>query len=115
LSNYKALGIEKDMQIEFSNYDNLSELQALMNSCYFEKPYITERKKEAHYCTVEVTDCKHDDWWYSKLIGLKFFCRIKFERYNDSSTNITEFVGVKLTKNKEIIFRHFDPADVIII
>lgn len=115
MCNFKALGIEKDMDVEFSNYENPSELQALMNSCYFKSPYITERKTEAHYCMVEVIDCKHEAWWYANLIGLKFFCRIDFEKLNDSSTQIKEFIGVKLTKNKEIIFRSFNPADVIII
>lgn len=115
MANFKALGIEKDMNDEFTNYENPSELQVLMNSCYFENPYITNRKKDAHYCMVEVMDCKHDSWWYANLIGLKFFCRIDFTKYNDSTTQIKDFVGVKLTKNKEIIFRNFDPADVMII
>ena len=113
MCNYKALKIEKYMQEEFSNYDN-SSLKALMDSCYFEYPMITNREKEASYCTIEVIDCSYDDWWYSKLIGFQFFCKIIFGK-NRNGEFIKEFLGVKLTKNKEIVFRSFEPSDVIII
>ena len=101
------------MQEEFSNYES-SSLQRLMNSCYFDNPYITNRKQNESYCMVEVVDCLHENWWYAELIGLQFFCRIIFAK-NQNGEFIKEFKGVKLTKNREIIFRDFAPSDVIII
>lgn len=101
------------MQIEFSNY-NKSELSQLIDSCYFDHPYIHDRYKEADYCEVEIIDCSHSDWWYRNLFGHKFFCRIVWQDYGKGKF-ISEFVGVKLTSKKEIKFRSFKPSDVIII
>lgn len=111
MTNYSALGIDKEMGEEFDNY-NPTILQQLTDSCYFDNPHKTNRKEGASYCIIEVNDCQNDSWWYSKLIGHQFFCRINFH-YN--TTNIKEFIGVKLTKNHELIFRGFDPKDVSII
>jgi len=113
MSNYKALGIEKDMQVEFSNY-NKSELVQLIDSGYFEHPCISNRKSEAEYCEIEIIDCSYSNWWYKDLFGHKFFCRIRFSNYGRGRF-ISEFVGVKLTSKKEITFKTFSPSDVIII
>jgi len=112
MSNYKALRIEKEMELEFDS-KNPSELKILMDSCYFEHPLITKRDP-SEYCEVLVTDCQNPTWWYNDLIGFKFFCQIRYV----SGTNkqiISDFTGVKLTKNKRIIFRGFDPKDVMIL
>lgn len=101
------------MKIEFSNY-NTSELSQLMNSCYFDNPYITNRKAEAEYCEIEIIDCSYSDWWYKDLFGHKFFCRIRWDNHGRGRF-ISEFIGVKLTSKKEIQFRTFSPNDVIII
>jgi hypothetical protein len=108
-SNYKSLGIEKEMSLEFSNYKE-SDLQRLQKSDYFDNPHITKRQENAHYCMVMVIDCQHESWWYANLIGLTFFCRVKY-----TNNRIVEYIGVKLTKNKEIIFRTIDAKDVLIV
>lgn len=112
MSNYKALGIEKDMNVEFDNY-NKSALQILLDSCYFDHPSITNKVKNGEYCTIEVIECENN-FWYKDLIGFQFFCRISFRDYGHGRF-ISEFTGVKLSGNREIKFRGFDPKDVIII
>lgn len=101
------------MSEEFSIYED-SKLTSLLKSCYFENPSIQSLKKDAEYCQIRVIDCSYEFWWYNNLIGYDFFCRI---RYNDYGRGrfISEFVGVKLSKNKEIVFKTFKPSDVIII
>ena len=75
---------------------------------------VTNRRKNQSYCEIEVISCEHESYWYKNLIGCRFFCRIIFCDYGYGKF-IKEFVGVKLSKNKEIIFRSFDPKDVIIL
>jgi hypothetical protein len=113
MTNFKALGIEKEMQQCFEDID-ATELQKLMNSCYFDYPHITNRKKGSEYCTIMVMSCKHESWWYNDLIGLEFFCKIEYKDYGRGRF-ISNFQGVKLTNTKEIWFRCFEPEDVIII
>lgn len=112
MSNYKALGIEKEMNEEF-NLLSKSELQFLMESCYFDNPNIVKRKQNEEYCEIEVIDCPNN-FWYKNLIGQKFFCKIRWRDYGRGRF-ISEFLGVKLTSTKEIQFRAFSPSDVIII
>lgn len=113
LPNLKALGIEKDMNGEFSLIPK-TDLQTLIDSSYFQNPYITDRPKGGEYCRIEVLDCASESWWYKDLIGFTFFCEIRYGDYGYGKF-IKEFVGVKLTRNKKIIFRNFKPEDVIII
>jgi hypothetical protein len=113
MSNYKALGIDKEMSYEFSTW-NESDLKKLEDSEYFMSPSITDRKEAKEFCHIRVTDCEHDNWWYSKLLGFEFMCEIKYGDYGRGKF-IRSFVGVKLTKNKIIYFRDFSPKDVSII
>jgi hypothetical protein len=113
MTNFKALGIEKDMTAEFKNHAD-SDLKKIMDSEYFTHPHITKRREGQSYCTVEVISCDHKDWWYRDLIGMQFFCKIKFDNYNGKKS-VREYIGVKLSGSKEIIFRGFEPKDVIII
>ena len=113
MSNHIALGIEKEMEDEFKSYTE-SDLKKLMGSSFFAHPYITMKKREQSYCTIEVVSCQHKDWWYKNLIGMQFFCRIVFDNYNGKKS-IKEYVGVRITSAKEIVFRSFDPKDVILI
>ncbi len=113
MANFKALGIEKDMNAEFKNYAE-SDLKKIMDSSFFEHPYITNKRKGESYCTIEIVSCQYENWWYKNLIGMQFFCKIRFDNQNGKKY-IKEYVGVKLTNTKEIIFRSFDPKDVIMI
>lgn len=113
MTNYKALGIDKDMDAEIKKYPE-TELQRLMSSSYFDHPYITKRVSGTAYCMVKVISCKNDGWWYKNLLDLDFFCKIRFTKYSGERF-ISEFVGVRLSNSKEIIFRSFDPEDVVII
>lgn len=113
MSNYKALGIEKEMTYEFNTW-NESDLKKLIDSEYFLYPHITSRKDGKEFCMIEVVDCEHENWWYSKLIGFKFMCEIVFGDYGHGRF-IKTIKGVKLTKNKIIYFRDFSPKDVSII
>jgi len=113
MGNYRALGVEKEMQNEFDSL-NPSDLKMLMDSSYFEAPYITRRNADAVFCEIMVIDCQHKDWWYKNLIGFKFFCEIIYKRC-ERGTYISRFVGVKLTGTKKIIFRDFDPKDVAVL
>lgn len=109
MANFKSLKIENEMTEEFSNYEK-SKLKKLLESSYFENPHITNKQENQIYCTIKVIDCKYENWWYYNLIGFSFFCRIIFQE-----DQIKEFKGVKISDRKEIIFRDFDPDDVIII
>ncbi len=111
MSNYKALGIEKEMNEEYSFW-NGSDLKKLIDSEYFYLPYISKREP-SEYCEITVADCQGENWWYKNLIGFNFFCKIIYMRYADNKRFVTEFRGVKLTNTKEIIFRGFDPKDVV--
>ncbi len=113
MTNFKALGIEKDMDAEFKTHGD-SDLKKIMDSEYFNHPYITKKREGQSYCTVEVVSCLHDNWWYKDLIGMQFFCRINFHNQNGKKY-VSEYIGVKLTNSKEIIFRGFDPKDVILL
>ncbi len=113
MSNYKALGIEKEMNYEFSTY-NESDLKKLVDSEYFNNPHITARKDGKEFCNVRVIDCEQDNWWYNKLIGFEFFCEIMYADYGFGKF-VKEFRGVKLTKNKIIYLRDFSPKDVSIL
>jgi len=113
LPNFKRLGIDKEMTLEFNEH-NETDLQKLIKSSYFENPYITNRTDGAEYAEVEVIKCRYDSWWYSNLIGFTFFCEIQYSDYGRGRF-IKDFLGVKLSKNKKIVFRHLDPEDVIII
>lgn len=114
MSNYKALGIEKEMQEVFNGHDK-TDLTILEESEYFYCPYITKRQDGEVYCNVSIISCSHKDWWYKNLIGWTFFCRISFGKYPNGQKYIREFEGIKITKTKSIIFKGFDPKDVIII
>lgn len=114
MSNYKALGIEKEIKSEFSQWQD-SDLKKLIDSEYFYLPHISKRAP-SEYCNIRVIDCQNTAWWYNKLIGFEFFCKIEF--FNDRFSKCKEvkrFIGIKLTNSKEIIFRDFDPKDVSII
>ncbi len=113
MTNFKALGIEKDMDAEFKTHVD-SDLKKIMDSEYFNHPSISRRHTGENYCTIEVVSCQQKDWWYKDLIGMQFFCRIQFRIYNGKK-HIKEYVGVKLTSSKEITFRGFDPKDVIML
>lgn len=113
LTNYTALGIEKEMN-EVFNSEKKDDINLLIKSSYFENPSIQKRRSDGFYCSIIVTSCQSEMWWYRDLIGYTFFCRIRYRIQNDIFI-ISEFVGVKITKTKEILFRTFDPKDVIII
>ena len=108
MPNYKALGIYNEIESEFSSWQD-SDLKKLIDSEYFYLPHISKREP-SEYCEIIVTGCQNKNWWYKNLIGFKFFCKIIY-----SQRLVTEFKGVKLTNTKEIIFRGFDPKDVLII
>ena len=113
---YRHLGIEKEMNEAVEEF-NKTDLQLIEESEYFLYPGINKRDG-GEYVEVEVIDCSDDRWWYKKLIGFTFFCRIDYGSfYAKGATRrfIKGFTGVKLTNNKEIVFRNFDPADVSII
>ena len=112
---YKHLGIEKDMQEEFSAF-NQTDLQLIESSGYFANPLIKNRNDGGEFVEVEVIDCKNPQWWYDKLIGFTFLCRIDFRTCQYRKTRyVYQYIGVRLTGTKELVFRSFDPADVIII
>lgn len=113
LPNLKALGIEKDMNNEFESIPK-TELQTLIDSSYFQNPHIANRPEKGEYCEIEVLDCENESWWYKDLIGYRFFCEIVYGNFG-YGRYIKEFLGVKLTNNKTIVFRSFSPKDVIII
>lgn len=112
MSNYKTLGIEKEIESEFNNWND-SDLKKLIDSEYFYLPYVSKREP-SEYCEIMVVDCQNEKWWYNKLIGLKFFCKIIYLEINNNKI-IKEFKGVKLSNSKQIFFRCFDPKDVIIL
>lgn len=112
LPNFKALGIDKDMTDAFNSIDK-SELQLLIESEYFNHPLITDRKKESEFCEVEVFCENKKGYWYDGLCGLTFFCQIIYRDYGYGRF-ISEFKGVKLSNSKMIVFRSFNPEDVII-
>jgi len=114
MSNYKALGIGKEME-EVFNRHNKSDLVLLEESEYFNHPYIQRRKEGESYCNVSIVSCSGKDWWYKNLIGWTFFCRIYFNTLPNGMKYVTDYKGVKLTKNKEILFRGFAPEDVVMI
>jgi len=114
-TNFKAIGIGKEMTELFNSLE-ASELNLLNESEYFICPYIDKRKEGDKYCDIVVNDCQHSDWWYSKLIGMKFFCEINFSYCHYRNLNyISRIVGVRLTNTKVIKFRCFDPKDISII
>ncbi len=113
MTTFEALGIEKDMDAEFKTHAE-SDLKKIMDSSYFAHPYITKKSQGESYCTVEVVSCQYKDWWYKNLIGMQFFCRIRYSIHNNKKY-INEYIGVKLTSSKEITFRSFDPKDVIML
>lgn len=113
MPNWKYLGIEKEASEMFSEFEK-TDLQLLMESSYFEHPMLTNRKKDAEYCIIEITDCQDEGWWYSKLIGFQFFVRIEWRTFASNKV-VSDFKGVRLLKNKEIVFRSIDPKDAIII
>jgi len=113
LPNFKALQIERDMIQEFSYYQ-ASDLNLLIESSYFQNPYITKRKENEIYCNVRVVDCENEYYWYRNLIGFDFFCKIIYKNYGYGKF-ISEFTAVKLTGTKEIKFRSFSAKDVSII
>ena len=113
LPNFKSLGIEKCMGEEFE-YIPKTELRTLIDSEYFKTPHISNRMYGDEYCEIEVLECENDAWWYKNLIGHRFFCKIVYGNYGYGKF-IKEFMGVKLTHNKMIIFRSFPPQDVMIV
>jgi hypothetical protein len=114
MTNFKALGIEKDMTTLFNSLE-ASDLNLLEESSYFDHPSISARQQTS-FCDIIVTDCQHKDWWYKNLIGMKFTCEINFTHCRHSNTKyISRLVGAKVTNTKIIRFRDFDPKDVSII
>ena len=113
MCNFKALGIDKEMTYEFNTW-NESDLKKLVDSEYFNQPSISARKDGKEFCYVRVIDGEHNSWWYANLIGFEFMCEIKYSDYGRGKF-VSEFKGVKLTKNKIIHFRGFSPKDVSII
>lgn len=114
MCNYKALGIEKEIKLEFDSFKK-SDLERLQNSCYMKDPYITTRNKEASYCTVMIVDCQYSNWWYADLIGLCFFCEIYWGKYPDGSRYIRELTCVRITTKKRIITKTINPKDALIV
>lgn len=112
MSNWARLGIEKEMTEAFGALDT-KQFLLLQQSEYFLHPHITKREP-AEYCEIEVWKCQSDNWWYKDLIGLTFFCEIRFDETH-GHRYIKEFIGVKLSEKKKIIFRSFAPDDVFII
>jgi len=114
MTNFKTLKIEKEIEQEY-NVRPKQELSLLLNSCYFDYPSISKREPGGEYCTVRVIDCQNSSWWYKDLIGLEFFCRIRFGAFPDKTKYVKGYYGVKLTTNKEITFNDFDPKDVVMV
>lgn len=112
---YKHLGIEKEMNQALEEF-NKTDLQLLEESEYFKHPHI-QKRDGGEFVEVEVIDCQQDNWWYKNLIGFTFLCRIGFRSciHTKAGRYVKEYTGVRLTNTKEIVFRSFDPADVIII
>lgn len=111
MNNFKTLGIDKEMAYEFNLWSK-SDLSLLIECEYFYMPYISKRTT-GNFCNVRVIDCHNQLWWYKKLIGFEFFCKVNIYNY-DKTNEIKEFMGVKLTDKKMITFRSFDVKDVII-
>jgi hypothetical protein len=83
MTNYKALGIEKEMDEIFnSEVDNIN---LLIQSSYYDNPYIQKRKSNEYYCSIIVVSCQSNMWWYKDLIGYSFFCRIRYHLQNNIS------------------------------
>lgn len=111
---YKHLGIEKEMNAAAEELSK-TDLQLIEESGYFDHPSV-RRRESGEYVEVEVLDCKNNSWWYKNLIGFTFMCRIDFRTCSYTGNRyVKEYIGVRLTGTKEIVFRSFDPADVTII
>lgn len=113
MTNFKALGIEKDI-IEYQSQINNNTLSNLINSSYFDHPLISKRQENQIYCNIRIINCQHDDLWYRDLIGCVLFVKIRYQNFT-YGRYISEFVGVKLTSTKEITFRSVSSKDAIII
>lgn len=113
MCNYKALGIDKEMN-QFYENTRMEDLKKLNDSEYFRHPSISRRQSGQEYCTVKVIGCKNDSWWYRELDGFEFFCEIRYGYFLGKKV-VKDYVGVLLTNTKVITFRGFDPADVIIV
>lgn len=109
--NWKYIGIEKEINEEFSLYKK-TDLSILMDSSYFNNPLI-RRREPGEFVEIEVISC-NDSFWYKDLIGFTFFTRIRYKNYGNGKF-MQEFIGVKLTNTKEILFRSFPAKDVIIL
>lgn len=92
-----------------------SELALVMSTCMWDRP--DERKRvPAIYGEVMVVSCQWDKWWYNDLIGMTFFCELRFEK-NRAGVDCLKYAHcVKLTRTKVFrCYRDFDIRDIIIV
>lgn len=72
------------------------------------------RRQPDEYATCLVASCKHSNWWYASLVGMEFFCRLRFKNYGYGRL-LYEAVPVRLTSTTVDEARSFDADDIILI
>jgi hypothetical protein len=90
----------------------MTDLEILESSEMFKYTWINKRQT-ARYANVFIASCKSTDWWYKNLVGMEFFCLLKFKDYGDGEF-LYEAIPVRLTNTTIQEGRGFDASDIII-